>query len=163
MKRRRFIALVGAGAVVGGTGIALVRAGGYSVPDHVKLQVLAPWQYVVLSAFGARVLAPEGAPVAEWADEYLVDMADADRTDLLRLLGVVEHVMPLVKGYFRRFSALSSREQDDVLAALEQSPVGLLRGGFQALKALSMMALYRRPESWAAIGYDGPVVKWDKS
>jgi hypothetical protein len=157
------LALVGAGTVAGGTGIALLRAGGYSVPSGVKLEVLAPWQYVVFSAFGARILDPESAPVAEWADQYLVDMPDADRTDLLRLLGVVEHVMPLVKGYFRRFSALDAAAQDDVLGALEQSPVGLLRGGFQALKALSLMALYRRPESWPALGYDGPVVKWDKS
>ncbi len=48
------------------------------------------------------------------------------------------------------------------LTLLQQSKVDLLRAGFQALKALAMMAYYKQPPSWKAIGYAGPVVDWGK-
>ena len=69
---------------------------------------------------------------------------------------------PLGAGHLSRFTELSADAQDAVLSGLEASDIELLRAGFQALKALAMMALYRLPKSWPAIGYDGPVVKWNE-
>ncbi len=163
--RRRFLRIIGTATLAGAAGLALVRASGYEFPAEVRarLRVLSPWQWVVLSAVGDRLLDPERADVADFADEYLVDLAPQDRADLIKLIAVVEHVAPLQLGLLRRFSSLGPEDQDRVLVELEQSPLGLVRGGFQALKAIAMMALYRSPASWGAIGYDGPVVKWDAS
>ncbi len=163
MQRRRFLGWAAAGAVAGGVGIALVRASGYSVSREVaaKLEVLRPWQFVVIEAIGARVIFPEKAEVGLFADSYFVGLPEADRSDLTSLLAYVEHVAPLGHGFAHRFSALDPARQDRVLAALEEHPIGLLRGGFQALKAIAMMALYRRDGSWKALGYGGPVVRWN--
>jgi hypothetical protein len=160
--RRRFLAWVGAGAALGGATVAVVRSRGYHLTRELadKLVVLSPWQYIVLEAIGARLVAPESADVAAFADGYLADLAESDRRDVLRLIGYVEHVAPLGLGLFRRFTALGEGDQDRVLASLEQSRIDLLRAGFQALKAMAMMAYYRKPESWPALGYGGPVVKW---
>lgn len=160
--RRRFLGWLAAGAVLGGSGIAVLRTRGYSVPPEVasKLSVLAAWQYVVIAAFGERVLAPERVDVAGFADGYLVDLAAADRRDLLAFVAYLEHVAPLALGLTDRFSRLSPDAGDRVMSALETSSVELLRAGFQGLKALAMMALYRRPESWGALAYGGPVVRW---
>jgi hypothetical protein len=162
MRRRRFLIWSGLGAVAGG--LALVRARGYHVPAEVaaRLKVLSPWQYRVLEAVGARVLDPEHADVAGFADGYLEDLADADRTDLLRLLAVVEHALPMRLGHLSRFTELSPTAQDEVLSWLELAPIPLLRGGFAALKALAMMAYYRLEASWPAIGYSGPVVLYPR-
>jgi hypothetical protein len=155
---------VAAGAVAGGVGIGLVRASGYHVPADVArgLQTLSPWHYVVIEAFGARVLAPEHADVADFADGFMVGLAADDSDNLLRFVAYLEHIAPLAAGHVSRFSSLSPVEQDDVLRSLEQSNIDLLRAGFQALEALSMMAYYKQPASWKAIGYDGPVVDWGK-
>jgi hypothetical protein len=160
--RRRFVGWLAAGIVAGGTALAVLRTRGYELADAIsgELVVLAPWQYLVLSAFGRRVLTPEAADVAGFADEYLVGLADADRRDLLAFVAYLEHAAPLAIGRLGRFSSLTEEQQDEVLASIEESGIGLLRGGFQALKALAMMAYYRKPESWAALGYEGPVVKW---
>jgi hypothetical protein len=160
--RRRFVGWLLAGIVAGGGALALIRTRGYDLAEAISggLVVLAPWQYLVLNAFGRRVLAPEAADVASFADGYLIDLAAADRRDLLAFVAYLEHAAPLAVGRLGRFSELDSEQQDEVLASIEQSAIGLLRGGFQALKALAMMAYYRKPESWAALGYGGPVVTW---
>lgn len=160
--RRRFLGWIALGAVAGGAGIAAVRSSGYRLAPEVarRLVVLSPWHYLVIEAFGARVLDPERAPVADFADGYLVDLAANDRRDLLAFVAYVEHLAPLALGHTRRFTLLSEADQDRVLESLEQSSIDLLRGGFQALKSLCLMAHYRRPESWPALGYGGPVVRW---
>lgn len=149
-------------AVTSGVGMAALRAAGYSVSPEIRarLKVLSPWQFVVLEAVGSRVLDPEHAEVGLFADDYIQKLPASDRDDLMGLLAYVEHVAPLRQGSSQRFTNLSAAEQDRVLTALEQSDIGLLRGGFQALKALSLMACYRRDESFAKLGYGGPVVKW---
>jgi hypothetical protein len=160
--RRRFIASFGTFAVAGGIGMAALRAGGYVVPREVreKLVRLRPWQFVVFEAIGARVLDPEHADVGLFADTYCAGLPVSDFEDLTGLLAYVEHVAPLAHGFGPRFSRLDPAAQDRVLAALEQSSIGLLRGGFQAVKAIAMMALYRKDASFEALGYGGPVVRW---
>lgn len=160
--RRRFIGWVTAGVVAGGVGIGLIRSSGYQVPQKVArgLKTLSPWHYVVIDAFGARVLSPEHADVGGFADGYMVGLAADDRDNLLRFVAYLEHIAPLATGHISRFSSLEPAEQDNVLGSLEASDVDLLRAGFQALKAVSMMAYYKQPASWKALGYDGPVVDW---
>jgi hypothetical protein len=161
--RRKFIGWAAAGVVTGGVVVAAVRTSGYDVAPDVadKLRVFSAWQYAVMSAFARRVLAPEPVEVAGFIDGYLVGLPDPERRDLLRFVAYVEHVAPLATGRLRRFTSLDAEAQDAVLASLEASGIDLLRAGFQALKALSMMAYYRLPESWPALGYGGPVVAWE--
>ncbi len=158
--RRHFLRLTSVASLAIGGGIALVRGGGYSLPPGVTLAELAPWQWVVFDAVGARILAPERADVGSFADAYVAGLAPRDRDDLMGLLAYVEHLAPLAAGFGPRFSQLGPEQQDRVLEAIERHPIGLLRAGFQALKALALMAHYRRDSSFSALGYGGPVVKW---
>lgn len=160
--RRRFVGWFASFAVVSGVSMAALRASGYRVSPEIerKLVCLSPWQFVVIESIGRRVLDPERAEVGLFADAYIAKLPTADRDDLMGLLAYVEHVAPLGRGSSHRFSALPPGEQDRVLAHLERSEIGLLRGGFQALKALCLMAYYRKDESFAALGYGGPVVRW---
>ena len=139
-----------------------MRAAGYEIPGNIasRLRVLAPWQYVVVAAFGARVTSPEAVEVGVFVDDYLAGLPRDDRRDLLRFLAYVEHVAPLGAGQLARFTALDPDAQDVVLLHLESSNVELIRAGFQALKALALMGLYQKDEAWKAIGYGGPAVNW---
>lgn len=158
--RRRFAGAVLLGTTAVAAGVATLRATGYSVPDDVKgrLRVLSPWQYVVMKAVGARIIAPAMTNVADFADGYLQDLAEADRGDLMNLLALIEHGAPLSVGHLRRFSELPAPAQDEVLRSVNESSLPLLRAGFEALKAIAFMAHYRLPEAWPALGYPGPIV-----
>lgn len=163
ISRRKFSVWLVAALVVGGSGLAAIRARGVSSPaaPNRRLRSLRPWQYAVAQAVGARIIAPESADVGGFVDGYLGDLPAADRRDLIRLLTYVEHVAPLLAGRLRRFTHLPAALQDRVLTSLESSSSDLLRAGFQALKALALMAFYRRENTWADLGYAGPVVRWE--
>ena len=81
---------------------------------------------------------------------------------LLGARAYVEHVAPLLQGRLRPFTQLPADAQDRVLRDLESSSSDLLRAGFQALKALAFMALYRREDSWSGLRYPGPTVRWEE-
>lgn len=51
---------------------------------------------------------------------------------------------------------LAGRSQ--VLRAWESSDLAHRRQIFQALRRTAVMSFFASPESWAAIGYDGPLV-----
>ncbi|MBK8999658.1 MAG: gluconate 2-dehydrogenase subunit 3 family protein [Myxococcales bacterium] len=158
--RRSFLGWFSLASVAIGGGVALVRGGNYTLPKDLQLQSLAPWQWAVFEAVGARILAPESAAVGLFADGYVAGLAERDRDDLMGLLAYVEHLAPIAAGFGPRFTQLAPAEQDRVLELLEASSIGLLRGGFQALKALCLMAHYRSDAAFAALGYGGPVVRW---
>jgi len=63
----------------------------------------------------------------------------------------------LVSGKPRRFTRLRAAEQDEVLMGWEESRVGARRTVFQALRRLILSTYYSLPESYAGIGYRGPL------
>lgn len=159
------------GALLAAAGtVAVVRTRGYDVPKDVagRLRVLSPWQYVVLAAAARRIAAPDvddgsvptadDVDVAGFVDGFLAELPEPMRRDFLRLLAFVEHLAPLGNKIGSRFSRLSASEQDRVLASLESSSEGLLRGGFDGLKSAVFMGYYRDPRTWKIAGYAGPFV-----
>ncbi len=162
---------MGGALLAGATTIAIVRTRGYDVPTEraARLVVLAPWQFVVLSAIARRIAAPDvddgsvpsidDVDAVGFIDIYLAKLPDALRRDFLRLVAFVEHVAPLAKKMGSRFSRLAAAQQDAVLAWLESNDQGLLRGGFDGLKSCVFMGYYRDPRTWKILGYAGPFVK----
>jgi len=71
----------------------------------------------------------------------------------------LEHSPPLTDFVFSRFTRASGEAQDKVLKAWSESRIDLRKQGFAALKGLCMVAYYRHDETWALLGYDGPLVK----
>jgi hypothetical protein len=158
--RRRFLLWSAVGLGAAGAGLAGWRTSGYTLDAAVaaRLRFFAPWQYLVVQAAAARIVAPETLDVGMFADGYLAALPPTDRRDVRALVGFVEHGAPLLVGRFERFTSLDATTQDAVLRAIEQNAVGKLRGGFNVLKAVACMALYERDEMWAAIDYPGPLV-----
>jgi len=160
------------GSAIGVTAAALgaLRGTGYSVPvgRERTLASFSGWQYVVVMHVARRITAPDalGASlptsdeldVSGFIDQRVTAMRPKVRGDLLSFIGIVEHVIPLRRGYARRFTNLGPEEQDDVLASLEASDSDLMRCGFEGLKALVFMGYYRDPRTWPVLGYEGPWV-----
>lgn len=174
--RRRFLSRTAraglALATMSGASVcALVRTSGYVVDPAraARLRALAPWQLVVVDALADRFCAADvppsdpGAPptprevgVSEFVDAFLAEAESDVRRECLALFGLVEHAYPLSCGHARRFSALSTAAQDDVLRKMAGSASVLLRGAFAGCKSLFMMGYYRDPRTWGVLGYDGP-------
>ncbi len=164
---------VGGALLLGAGGVLAYQSSGYELAAATReaLYALSPKEYLVVQAVASRMLradepgegeaaypSPEELGVAASIDVFVARLDAANRADLRRLLHVVEHLLPLGAGYASRFTRLSGADQDRVLEAMETSPVGLLRGAFNALKALCAMGFFSDPLTWGPIGYDGPMV-----
>jgi hypothetical protein len=167
--RRRFLALFGGALVLASSAVAALRTRGYVIPRERanKLRALAPWQAVVLDAIARRIAAPdvpEEVPstdevgVTDFIDGYVAGMHPSMREQVLKLLGFVEHVAPLLARKASRFTKLSDADKDAVLAKLESHDQAMLRGAFAGLKSMVFMGYYRDPRTWRIIGYTGPLV-----
>jgi hypothetical protein len=168
LSRRRLLEAGAAIAVALGAGVTL-RMRGYPVPPR-PLLVLSAWQYAVVQHAARRIAAPDAAAtkagvpaadetgVADFADAWIARMNPRMRRDLLRFLAFVEQVAPFGCGYLGRFTRLEPAAQDRVLASIEGSSHGLLRAGFDGLKALVFLGYYRDPRTWSVMGYDGPLL-----
>jgi len=166
--RRRFlrVGLVGGAALAVG-GVLAWHTRGYEVPAETAraLRALGPKEFLVVRALAARIVrpdapdmpSPDDVGVAAFVDGLVARLDAANRSDLLRLLHIVEHVMPPASGYASRFTQLPGPAQDAVLTSMMTSRVPLLRGAFEALKSLCVMGYFRDARSWAGIGYDGPL------
>ncbi len=160
------------GAVTVATAVlGFVRTRGYSLPakDQARLKALSVWQFVVVQHLARRIAAPDrpddasipsvdDADVAGFVDAYVSAMPRPLKRDLLRCFAYVEHVAPLRSGFAARFTRLAPFEQDAVLLAMESSDQDLLRGAFDALRALVFMGYYRDARTWPILGYEGPQV-----
>jgi hypothetical protein len=165
---------VGGALLLGAGGILAYQSSGYELAPEVAagLYALSPKEFLVVRAVAARMLRadepgegeeaypdPDELGVAPAIDVFVARLDDANRRDLKRLVHLVEHALPLAAGLTSRFTRLSGPEQDRVLEAMETSSIGLLRGAFNALKSLCVMAFFSSPLAWGPIGYDGPLVR----
>ncbi len=119
----------------------------------------------VFLAIAGRVV-PAGGPESSGAnsdatlaaaEKFLADQDEATRAKLRLLLRVFEWRTVLRFG--KPFSRLSAEKQDAYLRAWQNSRLQLFRFGFSSLRNLVLLSFYTRPESWAAIGYPGPVLE----
>lgn len=130
------------------------------LPPGTKLETLAVWEFVVLRAAAARILAgaaPGPAPeeVVRRADAALGALDDpAARAGLRQALMLLEYGT-VFRGYVRPFSALATAAQDRVLDGLARSRLQSARVAFGAVKLLSCYYHYTDPSTWPALGYDG--------
>ena len=167
--RRRLLRWgIGGGVAIGVGGILAWQTSGYEVPRSVaeRLRALRPKEYLVVEAAADRILRSDrpddptarDVSAALFVDAYVASLDDAQRSDLTRLLHLLEHGLPIAAGKLGRFTRLDGEAQDAVLRAMMTSSVGMVRGAFDVLKALCAMAYYRDARTWRAIGYDGPWV-----
>ena len=170
VSRRRFLRLgLASGAVVAAGSVFAWHSVGYEVPADLarRLRALSPKEYLVVKALAARVLrsdaddlpAPEHVHVAEEIDGLVANLDDATRGDLKKVIHLLEHGLPWSCAYPSRFTRLSGEQQDKVLESMMTSRISLLRGAFDSLKSLCVMAYFRDERTWGAIGYDGPLVR----
>jgi hypothetical protein len=164
LTRRRFLALVGAGAAAGllPAGCAPARPAWLRPPPGVALQHLDERSYATLAAATARLV---GEPGASWmAEGRLAPAATADAwlsampgvaVQLGRGLLLLEFgTWPLLRK-LRPFTALPAERQDAVLADLADAGLGLKRELFRGLRSVAFLTFYSDPAVRAAIGHPG--------
>lgn len=169
LTRRRLFRVGLAGAVgLGAGGVLAWQTSGYDVPDAIarRLRSLSPKEYRIVEAVAERIVRdddgrlppPDEVDTALWVDAVVSSLHAADQRDVRHLLHLLEHALPPWSGRFARFTRLSGPGRDAVLEAMQGGDSPLLRAGFEGLKALVALAYFRDERTWAAIGYDGPLV-----
>ena len=165
MRRRAFLkrGLFG-GALLTAGALPLGLWGPVELPDWRPRRPLVTFDqagFAVLVAVAARVVQAPGADPVEIAhrvDEGLARAVPELQADLRGLLRLFDNALAglLLDGRFRPFTRLPPEAQDAVLLAWRDSRFVLRRGGYQALRKLTLAEHYGSPETWASVGYPGP-------
>jgi D-cysteine desulfhydrase len=165
-ERRKLMLRAGAGAALVG-GLAGWRVlGGHRLPDRALFagprHAIAARPATVLAAVAEAVL-PEPlddaqrVEVAHRVDRWLAAVSERTRDEVALLGWALAQTPLLVRVSTQRFDELPVASRREVLRRLGA------RGGIAADMArgardLAMVGWYTQPASWAAIGYDGPLV-----
>ena len=166
--RRSFLkkgVLGGALLALGGIGVLASRRT-RPVPLPSEGLLVLDWrEYAVLMSIASRLLpGGEGFPsisqagVGLRADRALSLAEPNAANEVKQLLRLFDNALAgfLFGGRVRPFTALSSEEQDEVLAEWQSSGIELRRTGFQALRTLAVASYFAAPLSWPAVHYPGP-------
>ena len=116
---------------------------------------LGPGPRRTLEAALAPLLPPAAdvVEVAAGVDAHLARTDPVLAGQLAVALRVLEHGSGLV-----RFSRTDLESRRRILEAWRRSPWSVRRQIADAIRRLALFSWYSRPETWAAIGYDGPWV-----
>ena len=112
-------------------------------------------------ASALEALLPEGAPVDAICADIESFLAAGDPVvagELTVALRVLEHGSGLGVGSFARFSRRSRAARAELLERWRASPLATKRRISDALRRVALFSYYTRPETWPALGYDGPWV-----
>lgn len=115
----------------------------------------------------ARAVVPASAGLDEAAwirAEDIVDEALADRpAGVRRQVVLFVRVLNLLSGlrFGRRLERLDAARTQSLLAALERSPLLLLRRGVWGIRTLAFMGYYGRDEARRSIGYAARPGGWE--
>ncbi len=139
-----------------------------SAVDLTAIRCISASEFAVLQHYidalcdGQRQPAPThrdgSAYAARYVEEFMRSLPRRDLQDLRVMLRFVQHVAPSLVGSTQPFTACTLGTQKRILASIESSPSALIRTGFSALKQLTALGYWSNPQTWPAIGYDGPRV-----
>ncbi|HSD09494.1 MAG TPA: hypothetical protein VLF14_00790 [Candidatus Binatia bacterium] len=158
MRRRTLLRGTASGVLLLAVG-AFLPAGcrGYPEPP-VPLRFFSNEEYAVFLAIARAILGLEDEPtdVASEVDRLVSRMSSDARRDIHWMLRIFEHGTHLFDLKGKRFTRLARDDQEKYLGGWMKSSLGARRIVFRALKLLASLGYYGLPDTWKAIGYDGP-------
>ena len=138
---------------------ALLPSGcrGYPEPP-VPLRFFSNEEYAVFQAVARAILGLEekSTDVAAEVDRLISRMSSGVQRDIRWMLRIFEHGTHLFDLKGKRFTRLARDDQEQYLGGWMKSSLGARRIVFRALKLLASLGYYGLPDTWKAIGYDGP-------
>jgi hypothetical protein len=138
---------------------SLLPSGCRSYPTPpVPLKFLTAQEYATFQAIARATLGleDEAVDVAAEVDRQVERMSPTLQRDIHWILRIFEHGTHLFDLKGKRFTRLSREDQEHYLKGWMESSLGARRIVFRGLKLLSALGYYGLPETWRAIGYDGP-------
>ena len=165
MTRRRFLAAgIGGGSLLlAGSALRWFSSGYALLPGEsavgLSVKELCVVRSLVEAFFPATGALPSGVAlgVHQRIDEEIWAQPPALREDLRDALQLIEHAPPLF-GFAGRMSALDAPTRERAFGRLLASDQDVVVQAAVALKQLAHLFYYGHPDTWKALGYDGPWV-----
>jgi hypothetical protein len=163
MTRRRLLAagLGGGSLLLVGTGLRWftsgyqLRAGevalGLSVKELCVVRALVEMFFPALGALPSGV----ALGVHQRIDEEVWSQSQSVREDLQAALQLIEHGPPLF-GFAGRMSSLDVSDREKAFQRMLASDQDVVVQAAVAFKQMAHLFYYGHPDTWKAIGYDGP-------
>ncbi|HYO55744.1 MAG TPA: hypothetical protein VEU50_23465 [Archangium sp.] len=163
MTRRRLLAagLGGGALLLVGSGLRWFTSGYQLLPGEASVGLSVKELCVVRSLvemfFPASGALPSGVAlgVHQRIDEEVWSQPQAMREDLQAAIQLIEHA-PLLLGFSGRMSSLDLPEREKAFQRLLASDRDVVVQAAVALKQMAHLFYYGHPDTWKAIGYDGP-------
>jgi hypothetical protein len=156
--RRSLLRRSASGLLLLGVG-ALLPSGcrGYPEPP-VPLRFFSSEEYAIFQAVARTILGleDEAVDVAAEVDRLVSQMGGGVKRDIRWMLRIFQHGTHLFDLKGKRFTGLAHEDQQQYLRGWMESSLGARRIVFRALKLLASLGYYGLPDTWKAIGYDGP-------
>lgn len=130
---------------------------GYPEPP-VPLKFFSDEEYAIFQAIARTILGleDEAVDVAAEVDRLVSRMGRGVKRDIHWMLRIFEHGTHLFDLKGKRFTSLARDDQEQYLRGWMESSLGARRIVFRALKLLASLGYYGLPDTWKAVGYDGP-------
>lgn len=167
--RRQFIGLGAAGAA------GLLLAGRTCFYEDAATKTwspttLADWEVAVLAASAGALIpdtpadlsskngsSPSGVEVAQKVDRFLQSFPRPQLLEIHAMFGLIEHGT-ILNGSLLRFTRLTPAKRFDYLLRL-QTMGSKFGEAFRGLRDLCLLGWYAHPQTWEAMGYDGPLLE----
>ena len=165
MTRRRLLAagLGGGALLLVGSGLRWFTSGYQLLPGEacvgLSVKELCVVRSLVEMFFPASGTLPSGVAlgVHQRIDEEVWSQPQAMREDLQAAIQLLEHAPPLL-GFAGRMSSLGVPEREKAFQRMLASDQDVVVQAAVALKQMAHLFYYGHPDTWKAIGYDGPLV-----
>jgi hypothetical protein len=130
---------------------------------HYRFRCLRGQRLKTFLAIAEEVVPPDdagpgggtiaAAALADWA----ISRLDPNLQKLFLIFLTAWEFMGFLFGV-KPFTWLSSKARRRQMHWFETAPIPQFRTGFFGLRAMALMGVYCREDSWPAIGYDGPLL-----
>jgi len=151
--------LMGGGALLAGGWIAAQLVGHRPLADRSSPFLGSSARSTLHSAFEALLPDPTKASVCtEDVDAFLASGDPVMGQQLQLALHVLEHMGGMGFPFSQRFTRQSIDERRAVIHAWRTSRIQTKRQIGEAVRKVVLFTWFSRPESWADIGYSGPMV-----
>jgi hypothetical protein len=165
IRRRTLLFGLGGAALLAGGGVALRLGTGYTLPEGAVPIALTDKEFAIVWAIVEALLPADGdlpsgvdLGVPQRIDEELWSMNAETRSDLQSALSALEY-WPVMARYGSRLSKLPPARRAEVLSEMAVRGPRPIALAASSLKQMCHLFFYAHERTWAAIGYDGPIVR----
>lgn len=157
-RRKLILGAAGAAALLPVSYALRVSLGGYQYPkkyDHLTIKesvIIAALAKVVIGNENPFGISPESVDTVGAVNDFIATNSKLEQGEIRTLLWSIEHVFPIIQGHFKKFTALTTDQQERILQRLASSQNEIPKLLSKAIKTIICFGYFNTPQLKKALG-----------